>query len=221
MPIPKLVVLYNGKDECPDEIFLKLSDAFKENIRQNIIAREKNDDNIDRGELEYEVEKLYNEASPDIEVSVRMININYGHNPELLYSCKALGEYSWLVNQIRCNIELGMEIEKAVDEALDNMPDDYTIKDQLVAHRAEVVDMWITEYNEEEVMEMFRQEYLQEGMKKGKREGKIEGKREGETMLATLINKLLVLGKNDEIAKVTNNPDYREKLYVQYGIKKS
>ena len=37
----------------------------------------------------------------DIEVKVLMININYGHNKELLETCKPLLEYSWLINRIR------------------------------------------------------------------------------------------------------------------------
>lgn len=33
-------------------------------------------------------------ASSDIEVTVTMINVNYGHNKELMDACKPLAEYS-------------------------------------------------------------------------------------------------------------------------------
>ncbi|MDE5884990.1 MAG: hypothetical protein K2H29_07965 [Oscillospiraceae bacterium] len=36
-------------------------------------------------------------AESDIEVKVTMININYGHNKELLNACKPLDEYAWFV----------------------------------------------------------------------------------------------------------------------------
>lgn len=41
------------------------------------------------------------DAEPDIKVRVRMVNINYGHNQELMEACEPLGEYAWLVGQIR------------------------------------------------------------------------------------------------------------------------
>ena len=98
-----------------------------------------------------------------------------------------------------------MEIDKAADKALDDMPDDYELKEQLMAHRAEVVGMWINEYNEEETMQMIKE----------------EGRQEGENLLAALINKLISLGRNDEISKVTNDPAFRDSLYVQFGLKKT
>ena len=64
-----------------------------------------------------------------------------------------------------------MEIESAVNQALDEMPDDWLIKGFLSANRAEVVEMCLTEYNEEETMEMFKEE----GRKEGREEGRDEG----------------------------------------------
>lgn len=92
LPIPKLVAFYNGTEEENDRI-LKLSDAF-----------------IQEG----------NRLEADIEARVRMININYGKNKSLLSSCRPLGEYSWLVSQIRENRRT-MEIEQAVDRAIQDV----------------------------------------------------------------------------------------------------
>ena len=39
LPLPKLVVFYNGTDKKEDECTLSLSDAFKEEIRQNVLYR--------------------------------------------------------------------------------------------------------------------------------------------------------------------------------------
>ena len=75
LPTPKLVVFYNGEGEAEDEIIIKLSDAFEERVRDKA----------------------------DIEVKVRMINVNYGRNRKLLGNCKPLAEYSWFINEIRNN----------------------------------------------------------------------------------------------------------------------
>ena len=112
LPVPKLVVFYNGTTEQEDEKILRLSDSFPE------------------------------ESETDIEVIVRMININYGHNAELLDACRPLREYSWLIHQIRSNLKIeDKNIEKAVDKAIKEMPEDFIIKPFLDAHRAEVREM--------------------------------------------------------------------------------
>ena len=217
LPIPKLVVLYNGKTNVPDEMVMRLSDAFREEIRQNLIMKQQNDDTYSEGVVaeinEEEVEAILKKASPDIEVTVRMVNINYGHSKNILTACEPLNEYSWLVDQIRKNVDEGMELEEAVNKALDDMPDGYELKEQLLAHRAEVVGMWINEYNEEETMQMFKEE----GIKIGEQ----RGRQEGENLLAALINKLISLGRNEDITKVTTDQAFRENLYIQFGLKKS
>ena len=48
---------------------------------------------------------------------------------------------------------------------------------------------------------------------------KEEGKKEGETLLGKLVLKLMSLGKNDDVVKVSSDVKYREKLYTLYGIK--
>lgn len=91
LPVPKLVVFYNGEDEKEDETVLRLSDAFKEEIRRGIMCGQ-GGKNIDGEGLQGETERIFREADPDIEVKVRMININHGHNRELLSACRPLGE---------------------------------------------------------------------------------------------------------------------------------
>ncbi|MDE7203576.1 MAG: hypothetical protein K2O91_17165 [Lachnospiraceae bacterium] len=176
LPLPKLVVFYNGENEKEDEVILRLSDAFKEEIRQNITNRNaENNKVVDDSELSAEVERIFQEASPDIEVKVRMININHGHNKEILAACKPLGEYAWFIEQVRKNHSanktgndnIPMEIGTAIDQAIDEMPEDFEIKKFITKNRAEVKDMCLTEYNETETMEMLRQEGRQEGLQIG------------------------------------------------------
>ncbi len=134
LPIPKLVVFYNGKADEPDEWTLRLSDAFPEAKRDEA----------------------------DIAVRVRMININKGRNVQVVSACKPLDEYTWLVDRIRVN-ERSAELESAIDAALDAMPDDFQIKPYLEANRVEVKRMLLTEYNEAKTMELFKEEGRAEG----------------------------------------------------------
>lgn len=173
LPLPKLVVFYNGENEQEDEVTLRLSDAFKEEIRRNIIIRDaENKKTSDDTEISAEVDRIFKKADPDIEVKVRMLNINYGHNKELLSSCKPLEEYAWFISQVRKNHKINnnnqkkelLEIGVAIDQTIDEMPEDFIIKDFIMSNRAEVKDMCLTEYNETETMEMIREEGLQEGI---------------------------------------------------------
>lgn len=130
LPVPRLIVFYNGTRNEPDQKILKLSDAFPEG------------------------------AESDIEVTVRMLNVNYGRNQKLLTACKPLAEYAWIVNEVReRNLTKDEEgASSAIDQAISTMPDDFVIKPFLVAHRAEVKGMLLTEYNEAEAMEKFERD---------------------------------------------------------------
>ena len=86
------------------------------------------------------------------------------------------------------------------------MPDDFIIKPYLEAHRAEVKGMLLTEYNEAKTMELFKEE------------GRIEGKVEGMELATTLIRKLLDLGRTDDVARVTVDPAYRDKLLAEFRL---
>ena len=130
LPVPKLIVFFNGTSEQPDELILRLSDSFPEGSKS------------------------------DIEANVRMLNVNYGKNKDLMDSCRPLMEYSWLVAEVRRNNEAKNEegMSSAIDQAISAMPDDFLIKPFLEAHRLEVKGMLLEEYNETEVMELFKEE---------------------------------------------------------------
>lgn len=162
LPIPRLVTFYNGKDNIPDHI-LNLSDSFPKGTDPDI---------------------------SDVQVRVKLININPGRNKELLENCKPLEEYSWFVARVRNKKDEGkMSLEEAVDGTLDEMPADFFIRDFLISNRAEVKNMCLTEYNEAETMQMFKEEGIEEGLIKGREEGRKEGREEGRiTELAALVN---------------------------------
>ena len=139
LPIPKLVVFYNGIEDTEDESILRLSDSFDEEHREEA----------------------------DIEVRVRMINVNFGRNKKLMDCCKPLSEYAWFIQEVRRKqIESGLI--DAVHNAIKEMPDSFSIKSFLVIHQQEVEGMLDTEYNEAEVMELFKKEAREEGREEGR-----------------------------------------------------
>lgn len=195
LPLPKLVVFYNGEEAAEDEAILSLSESYKEEIRKNVKHRyEVQNESVEEAQVAAEVEEIYQKADPDIEVRVRMVNINHGHNRKMLTACRPLGEYAWFVAQVRENLKKeGIEaigIGEAIEKAIEEMPEEFEIKPYITANRAEVKDMCLTEYNEAETMEMLRQEGLEEGLQRGKQEGLEEGLQRGwqKTMLLNIKN---------------------------------
>ena len=140
LPAPTFLVFYNGTQEEPDEKELRLSDS-------------------------YEIK----EDSPSLDLVVRMLNINAGHNDELMHSCKTLRGYAEYVRRIREHTKT-QPIEEAVEQTITECISDDILRDFLLKNRAEVKSMSIYEYNEEEHMRMEREEYFEMGYQKGREE---------------------------------------------------
>ena len=103
----------------------------------------------------------------------------------MMDACEPLKEYAWLVDAVRRHQSEKIDLDAAVDAALDEMPDEYVIKTFLLENRAEVKSMFLTEYNEEKVMEKERQEGRREGQQEGLREGRQEGRQERSVEVAS------------------------------------
>ena len=166
-PTPQCVCFYNGTTDKDDRIILKLSDAFEP------------------------------EPKTDIEVTVTMININYGHNKDLMEKCKPLSEYSWFVDRIRSLLKEGKELRVAISTAIDELEDDSLIKPFLLSNKAEVTRMCITEYNEEKV----RNQTLEEGKAMGEAIGMQKGVIE--TLIALVKKGLLTISQAAAQANMT------------------
>ncbi|MBQ6335060.1 MAG: hypothetical protein IJI46_08340 [Erysipelotrichaceae bacterium] len=119
LPTPRFVVFYNGLEDIGEERILKLSDSF------------------------------INTKQADIDLQVRMININFRHNMELLNRCKELYEYAWFVSSIRSESARTGSLESAMENVIIEMPEDFQIKPLIEKNRAEVTGMLFTEWDEE------------------------------------------------------------------------
>ena len=74
--------------------------------------------------------------------------------------------------------------------------------------------MCITEYNEAETMQMFKEEGREEGWKEGQR----EGQREGEDKFGKLMEILLGAGRTSDAQKAASDREERMRLYKEFGI---
>jgi hypothetical protein len=132
LPTPQYIVFYNGTDERmdgKDEVKLRLSDAFSDKS-----------------------------VASEFEWTATVKNINLGRNKELMEKCRPLMEYATLVDKIRrYKDELG-DIEVAVNKAVDECIKEGILADFLIGHKAEVMDVCLTEYDEVATMNAFKEE---------------------------------------------------------------
>ena len=138
IPTPRYTVFYNGSDECPSVIDLKLSDSF-----------------------------MKPDTTHGFEWTAHMINLNSGKNDKLLDKCQPLKDYMALINLIRINNQY-MPLENAVNAAVNSCIENNILAEFLTKHKAEVVEMCITEYNEKAVLDGIRQEGIEEDETIGK-----------------------------------------------------
>ena len=127
LPVPRFFVLWNGEEDQPDLLTLRLSDAFRASG-----ARKDGEQS-------------------DIEVVAHVYNINKGHNQNLMEQCQSLSEYADLVDRIRSYEAQGFSFHRAVDQAVtDLIQQDGVLAPYLSKNRTEVTSMFLTEFNQEE-----------------------------------------------------------------------
>ena len=158
IPAPKFFVFYNGTEDMEDRRELRLSDAY-----------------------------LTSQDAPDLELKVTMLNVNAGHNRELMEQCRTLKEYSHYVERVR-KYAAQMELNEAVELAITECIREGILSDFLSRNRAEVLKVSIFEYDQEVEEKKLREaefEYGREtGIQQGRSEGLIAGK--VEALLTTL-----------------------------------
>jgi hypothetical protein len=151
IPQPECFVLYNGTAEYPDETRLKFSEAFA-NLK----------------ELGY--------TGPcDLELVVWAININKGHNREMVGKCGKLEGYSDFIGKAReYEKELGSRAE-GVKAAVKYCISHGILKEFLELHSSEVYNMLFTEWNWDDALAVRFEEGREEGREEIARNALMEG----------------------------------------------
>jgi len=140
IPAPEFIVLYNGKHKYPDYEELKLSDAFKD----------------------VDGLKAFNNVAIPLELIVKVYNINCGHNSEILRKCETLDNYSFFISKVREYESIGNKVEKAVKNAIEYCIEKDILKEFLEANSSEVLNMLLTEWNQDEAVDVAREEGREE-----------------------------------------------------------
>lgn len=137
LPTPEFYVFYNGQEDYPLEQEMKLSDAFKE-------------------------------LNPDIqlELKVKIFNINHSKNHEILNKCKTLADYSIFV-------KYAMEAQKNMEPNFIRYAIDRCIKEKVMVEylqglSQEDKNMIFGEYDYETDIRVQREEAKEEGIEANK-----------------------------------------------------
>lgn len=174
LPKPKYIVFYNGTKNEPDSTELKLSDCFE----------------------------MADDEKSCLECTATMLNINYGHNQELMSQCRRLEEYAIFVRYVREYMQLEDTMEEAVSKAMDACIRQDVLTDFLKKHRAEVLEMILTTYNKKLHEKTLRR----------------EGRDEGIQNINRLNGYLLADKRYSDLERSTKDTEYQEKLLKEYGI---
>lgn len=173
LPTPQCIVFYNGEKDAPDEEILKLSDAF-----------------IDKAQ------------TADVELTVRMLNINYGHNSELMERCSILKEYAQFVAVSRQYIADGLNAQEAFSEAIDYCVDHGILHEVLKKYRAEVLGMLLEEFDVDKYERTIRMEGIEQGIEQ----------------LSDLTCILLEQNRMQDVKRAMKDKKYRDKLFREFGL---
>ena len=169
IPTPHFVVFYNGIDELPEEMTYKLSEMYEQKT-----------------------------DNPELELTIKVLNINHGMNQSLMRGCKMLNDYSIYVSKEREFYEEYGSHEKAVIRAIDYCIENDILRDFLLKERKAVYMYSLSEYNQTAHLKAVRQESFEDGKEQGIVIGEergirifIEDKLEDHVPEETIIHKLM------------------------------
>ena len=185
IPTPQYIVFYNGTANMPDRKELRLSDAFQQPTEQ-----------------------------PDIEVVAHMLNINYGHNKELMERCQKLKEYAQFIDIIRHYLKENehWSNEQAISKAIDDCIKNNILRDILQKERLRVMASILSEFDEVGYKEMIREEAYEDAYEEAY--GKAYGEGEISGMIKLAQN--LKLPKSQIITMIKQNYNLSDEEISEY-----
>jgi len=177
IPVPEIIVLYNGVESYPDYIEIRLSDLFED---ASILG-------------------IAKDITPDLELIAHVYNINAGHNEWLLKKDATLESYTVFIDKVRAfQTELFdsrkpkdflpeelAEIKRlAMERAIKWCIAQNKLKKFLETHSTEVINMLFNEWNLEDALVVEREEGREEGIGIGV----IKGRERRDVEILNLIN---------------------------------
>ena len=142
LPVPEFHVFYTGEANAPEEYEMKLSDAYAHADADDIV---------------------------NLELKVKFHNVVYAESKALLHRCRALCDYARFVYLVKAYLHRGGAREDAIRETIRYCIEHDIMKDFLLEHEREVVDMVNFEWNEE----LFREAAFEQGLEQGLEQGRV------------------------------------------------
>jgi len=130
IPRPEFIVLYNGEKDMPEMKILKLSDLFA------------------KYDMEYPI---------NLELTVRVYNINKGRNKKIARLCATLNAYEVFTAKVR-KYNKTMKFGLAVDRATEECIKEGFLTDYLSKHRKAVRNMLTSEWKLEDALKIREEE---------------------------------------------------------------
>lgn len=143
IPFPVYLVFYNGMKEEPERKEIPLSNLFIQN---------------EKG------------LQPALECTATLLNINLGHNRKLMEKCRILKEYAQFIYMIRSKIASELPFQEAVESAVNECISKGILSEILRKNKTEVIDVILTEYNENEFREFLKEDSWKKGHEAGMEE---------------------------------------------------
>ena len=137
IPAPSFIVFYNGTEKKADRWENTLSEAYETPT-----------------------------ADPKLKLKVLTLNINEGHNKDLMEQCHTLREYAQYVAKVR-EYARTAELNTAVEQAVNDCIQSGILAEFLRKHKSEVIAMSIFEYDKEEEEKKLRKAEYEAGYNTG------------------------------------------------------
>ncbi len=180
LPFPVFVVFYNGKEPMPEYMEYYLSDLF------------------------------HPMPLPiNLDLRVRVVNINPGYNEELVARSQYLRGYQIYTDKVR-RYSAEVSLKEAVARAVQECIHQNILKEFFIENQKEVMDMSIFEFDQQLYMEVQREDAIRQGLQ--------QGLEQGESRLSALNKHLLAERRYEDLDRASSDKEYRYSLYLQYGI---
>ena len=162
IPNIEFYVLYNGKEEFPEKMSLKLSDMYKHKNKKMPIP---------------------------LELHVGIYNINEGYNSELMSKCKALDEYAAFVALMRKHHKKGRSLKKAVKDVIAECKKLGILEKFIKTYATEAENMVLTGWDTEVAKRVWREEGFEDGVEIGMAKGVKKGREKALGEILALLEK--------------------------------
>ena len=168
IPTPHFIVFYNGMQKKPEYEEMRLSDSFYHKV-----------------------------VEPQIEIICKVYNINPENNQTLKKKSAVLEGYTYFVEKVRENQRQGMNLEEAVDSAINDCITNHILEDFFRSRKDEVKKMTHLDYTWEKRERLIRMEEYADGEAAGIQKGEAAGIRKGK--IDSLMEILQELGDIPEV----------------------